>query len=116
VILVLDFGYFSLTITSRSASFTSGDTFLAVVDASIEMSGLTCLFVNIRELRQGAGELCATFLRLQPDFIALVETHLDSEDRSSHRGGVLIMCKSYLCVDVIDCQNIMLVELVKLFL
>ena len=119
--LVLDFGYFSLTITSRFASFTSGDTILAVADVFIEMSGLTCLFVNIRGLRQGAGELCATSLRFQPDFIVLVETHLDSDsitpflllgyvvvdrkDRSSHGDGVLIMCKSYLLVDVIDCTE-----------
>ena len=81
---------------------------MAVVNVSSEMSGLTCLFMNIRGLYQGAGELCAASLHLQPDFIALVETHLDSDsiipflpvgyvvvarkDRSSHGGGVLIMC------------------------
>ena len=77
---------------------------MAVVDVLIEMSGLTCLFTNIHGFRQGAGELCAASLCLQPDFIALVETHLDSDsitpflpmgyavvaqkDRSSHGGGV----------------------------
>ena len=70
--------------------------------------------MNICGLRQSAGELCAASLHLQPDFIALVETHLDSnsftpflpvryavaaqKDRSSHGGGVLIMCKSHLLV------------------
>ena len=58
---------------------------------------------------------------MQPDFIALVETHLDSDsftpflpvgyavaawkDCSSHGGGVLIMHKSHLLVDVIDCTD-----------
>ena len=94
---------------------------MAIAGLFLEMSRLTIFFVNIRGLRQGAGELCAASLRLQPDFIALVEMHLDSDsinpflplgyvlaawkDRSSHGGGVLIMCKSHLLVDVIDCTE-----------
>ena len=66
-------------------------------------------------------ESSATSLHLQPDFIALVEIHLDSDsinlflsmeytvavrkDCSSHGGGVLIMCKSHLLVDAIDCTD-----------
>ena len=35
-------------------------------------------FMNIHGLCQGAEKLCAVSLHLQLDFIALVETHLDS--------------------------------------
>lgn len=60
-------------------------------------------------------------LHLQPAFIALIEMQLDSDsitpflpmgyavavqkDRTYHEGGVLIMCKSHLLVDVINCTN-----------
>ena len=42
------------------------------------MCGLTIFFTNICGLCQGAGELCAALQHLQPNFIVLVETHLDS--------------------------------------
>ena len=71
-------------------------------------------------------------LHLQPDFIVLIEMHLDSDsvtpflpvgyvvvarkDRSSHGGGMLIMCKSYLLIDVVDCTEYYVSELVKLLM
>ena len=93
-----------------------------------EMSRSTNFFVNIRGLCQGAGELCAASLHLQPDFIALVEMHLDSDsinpflpmgyvvtvrkDRSSHGGGVMIV--NLICLlMLLIVQNITLEELVK---
>ena len=78
-------------------------------------------FVNLQSLCQGAGDLCAAIQDFYPDFVGLVETHLDStsigtslppqytvaahKDRTHHGGGVLILCKDYLLVDVIDCAN-----------
>ena len=92
---------------------------LANADVFIETCGLTIFSTNIRGLWQGAGELCAALLRLQPDvyrhiwtLILLIHfypctgyTVAAWKDRSSHGGGVLIMCKSHLLVNVIDCTD-----------
>ena len=41
------------------------------------MKGLTLFFANLRGLCQGAGDLCAAVQDCHPDFVGLVETHLD---------------------------------------
>jgi len=43
------------------------------------MKGLTVFFANLRGLRQGASDLCAAIQDCHPDFVGLVETHLDGE-------------------------------------
>jgi len=69
---------------------------------------------------QGFPELSVSSLFLRPDVITLVETHLAGEplqmklprgytvaachDRSRHGGGVLLLCREDLLMDVIDCE------------
>ena len=42
------------------------------------IEGLTIFFVNLRNFSQGAGDLCAAIQDCHPDFVGIVETHLDS--------------------------------------
>ena len=85
------------------------------------MKGLTVFFANIRGLSQGAGDLCAAIQDCRPDFVGIVETHVDGasigmylppgyavvarRDRTRHGGGVLLLCKDYLLVDAINCED-----------
>ena len=41
------------------------------------MRGLTVFFVNTQGLSQGAGDLCVAIHDCRPDFVGIVETHLD---------------------------------------
>ena len=85
------------------------------------VKGLTLFFVNLRVLCQGAGDLCAAVQDCHPDFVGLVETHLDGasigmylppgyivaghKDRTHHGGGVLLLCRGCLLVNASDCAD-----------
>ena len=43
------------------------------------MKGLTVFFANLRGLHRGTGDLCVAIQDCHPDFVGLVETHLDGE-------------------------------------
>ena len=80
-------------------------------------------FANLQSLCQGAGDLCAAIQDCHPDFVGLDETHLDGtsigmclppgytvaarKDRTHHGSSVLLLCKDYLLIDVIDCTDFM---------
>jgi len=84
------------------------------------MAALNVYFSNIRGYHQGFPELSASLLSLRPDVIGLVEMHLAGEplqtelprgyvvaahhDRSHHGGGILLLCKDVLLMDVVDCE------------
>lgn len=43
-----------------------------------QVKGLTIFIANLRGLRHGAGDLCAAIQDCCPDFVGLVEIHLDA--------------------------------------
>ena len=107
---------------SNLVNFSSGDTCLVVFQLLVMESwvkGLKTFFVNLQGFCQGASDLCAFVQDCHPDFVWLVETHLDGtpiviylppgyivathKDYTHHGSGVLLLCKDYLLVDFSNC-------------
>ena len=91
-------------------------------DAEAQQGRHSCLYANVRGLRQAAGELAARADMLKPHLIILTECHIGKGEpintliphgykvvvkrwRTKHGGGLLILSQDHLLCDPIDTQK-----------